>query len=194
MPERAVAMPRFTYGDYREWTGEERWELLDGQAFAMSPAPSRRHQQIVGRLFSRIEVFLHDRDCEVYAAPFDVRLPAGEEADEAVETVVQPDVSVICDPGKLDDAGCRGAPDWIVEVLSTHTAARDQVYKRDLYERHGVREYWIVHPDAESVTVFRAVDEGTRGFSAPRTFGADESWHSVVLPELRLDGSSIFAP
>lgn len=197
MLERDITTPRFTFGDYRTWVGEERWELLEGQAFAMCPAPSRRHQQITGRLFSRIEVFLRDRDCEVYAAPFDVRLPAGAEEDDAIETVVQPDVAVICDPDKLDEAGCRGAPDWIIEVLSVHTAARDQVYKRDLYERCGVREYWIANPYEESVTIFRVQEStaaGTRRFAAPLQLGADETFRSAVLPALSLDGPAIFAP
>lgn len=194
MAEEATASPHFTYGDYREWVGEERWELLDGQAYAMSPAPSRRHQQITGRLFSRIEVFLRDRPCEVYTAPFDVRLPAADEADEAIETVVQPDVAVICDPDKLDDAGCRGAPDWIIEVLSAHTAARDRVYKRDLYASRGVREYWIVDPDAGSVSVFRASAGGSLSFSEPRTLERGDILSSSVLPELRIDGPAIFAP
>jgi Uma2 family endonuclease len=124
----------------------------------MSPAPARAHQQWVLEIASQAHDQLRGEPCRVYVAPFDVRLPKAEETDERVDTVVQPDVAVICDPGKLDDAGCRGAPDWIVEVLSPRTAAKDQIRKRDLYERHGVQEYWLLHPTDRVLTVYRLVD------------------------------------
>ena len=184
--------PRFTYGDYRQWQGDDRWELIGGEAFDMSPAPSRAHQEAVGGLFSQIRTFLEGHPCRVYVAPFDVRLPVGDEADDAIETVVQPDVSVICDASKLDDAGCRGAPDWIVEVLSPRTAVRDQVQKRDLYARHGVREYWIVHPQDRLLTVYRSAAGGS-GFGAATVQEASGSTRSVVLPDLEVDWGRIFA-
>ncbi len=147
MIPREAQDPLFTYGDYRCWMGDERWELIAGEAFAMSPAPSRLHQQVVTRLCSQVDHFLDGHTCQVYVAPFDVRLPLGNEADDEIDTVVQPDLAV-CDAAKLDKAGCRGAPDFIVEVLSRSTSVRDLVQKRDLYARHGVREYWVV--DAET--------------------------------------------
>jgi Uma2 family endonuclease len=137
---------RFSYADYRTWPDSERWELIDGVAYAMSPAPSRLHQDVVLGIGAQAFVFLKDHRCRAYVAPFDVRLPEGDAADDRIETVVQPDIVVVCNPDKLDEAGCRGAPDWIVEVLSPSTALKDQTAKRDLYERHGVREYWLVHP------------------------------------------------
>jgi len=137
---------RFTYADYCTWPEEERWELIDGEAYAMAPAPARVHQDVVVAIAARIYGALGGTACRVYIAPFDVRLPDRDEADEVVTTVVQLDIAVICDPAKLDDKGCRGAPDWIIEVLSPATAAKDQIQKRALYERHGVREYWLVHP------------------------------------------------
>lgn len=109
MPQQAPAGPHFTYGDYRRWQGDERWELIDGEAHAMSPAPSRLHQQVLTRLAAQIVTALEDGPCEVYVAPFDVRLPRGEEPDEEIDTVVQPDVSVICDPEKLDGRLPRGS-------------------------------------------------------------------------------------
>jgi Uma2 family endonuclease len=154
----ALKIGRFTYGDYRRWSAEERWELIDGEAWDMCPAPTRPHQQMVVELTTQIHGFLRGRPCEVYSAPFDVRLPRADEADDQVDTVVQPDIAVICDPAKLNDAGCRGAPDWIIEVLSKRTAVKDHTVKRDLYERRGVREYWLVHPTDRVLTIYRLLD------------------------------------
>jgi Uma2 family endonuclease len=137
---------RYTYADYLQWPEDERWELIEGVAYAMAPAPTRTHQAVAGELFRQIANFLAGKPCQVYFSPFDVRLCEGSEADGCVETVVQPDIAVVCDKTKLDEAGCRGAPDWIIEILSPSTASLDHVKKKALYERHGVREYWLVHP------------------------------------------------
>jgi Uma2 family endonuclease len=155
VPSHAEQHKRFTYGDYLTWPDTERWELIDGVPYDMSPAPARTHQEFVGELFRQIANFLHDKDCRTYVAPFDVRLPKGKESDDAIDTVVQPDIAVVCNLEKLDDAGCRGAPDWVIEVLSPSTAAKDQIQKRDIYECHGVKEYWLVHPTDHTVTVYR---------------------------------------
>lgn len=151
----------FTYGDYRQWPEGERWELIDGEAYACA-APTRVHQKLTVELTRQIANFLQDKPCEVYAAPFDLRLPEKDEADDAVQTVVQPDIVVVCDEHKLDDKGCRDAPDWIIEVLSPSTASRDHVQKKSLYERHGVREYWLVHPTDHVLTRYR-LDNGAFG-------------------------------
>lgn len=147
-----------TYGEYLSWPDELRYELIDGRAYAMSPAPTRQHQGIVGELFRQIANALQGHPCRAYVAPFDVRLPRGGEADDDVDTVVQPDIVVFCDRSRLDERGARGAPDWIIEVLSPGTASHDQLLKRDLYERHGVAEYWLVHPGDRLVTVYRLLD------------------------------------
>lgn len=186
MPQQAPAQPRFTYGDYRRWHGDERWELLDGDAHAMSPAPSRLHQQVLTRLAARIVPALEDGPCEVYVAPFDVRLPRGDEPDDEIETVVQPDLSVVCDPGKLDGAGCRGAPDWVIEILSPATEARDRVHKRALYEQHGVREYWLVDPEGRTVTVYRREAETDR-FAEPEVLAATGTLAPAVLTRVEVD-------
>ena len=145
---------RFSYADYCKWTDDERWELIDGVEYDMSPAPSRIHQKLSGELFVRIYNVLKDRQCEVYAAPFDVRLPDYAEAsDKEIFTVVQPDIVVVCDASKLDERGCMGAPDLVIEILSPYTAAKDMKIKRDLYEQHGVREYWLVHPTDKTFMV-----------------------------------------
>lgn len=135
----------FTYADYLRWPEPPRRELIDGLAYAMAPAPDLAHQDAVGELFSQVKGALEGKPCRVFVAPVDVRLPKHGEADESIDTVVQPDVFVVCDPTKLDRRGVRGAPDWVVEVLSPGTAAHDQVRKRRAYEQAGVREYWLVH-------------------------------------------------
>src|ERR1035437_6969699 len=145
---------RHTYADYIGWSDGARYELIDGIAYAMSPAPTRRHQEVVGEMYRQIANTLKGSPCQPYIAPFDVRLPNANEADSDIDTVVQPDISVICDKSKLDERGCRGAPDWVIEVLSSGTASHDQIVKRALYERVGVREYWLVHPADKVVTIY----------------------------------------
>lgn len=146
-----------TYGEYLTWPEDVRYELVDGEAYLMAPAPSASHQRLVGELFRQIADALENRRCEVFLRPFDVRLPRGDEADEAVDTVVQPDLTIVCDPAKIDDRGCRGAPDWVIEVLSPATAAHDQTVKLAAFERAGVRECWFVHPTDRTVAVYRFV-------------------------------------
>jgi len=163
MPQSATKVGRFSYGDYCRWPDEERWELIDGEAYAMVPAPSRLHQEFAVELTRQIANQLRGQACRVYVAPFDVCLPRGEETDDQIDTVVQPDLAVICDPTRLDDRGCRGAPDWIIEILSPASAAHDQIRKRALYERHGVREYWILHPLDRVLTIYRLGADGSYG-------------------------------
>ncbi len=150
----------FTYGQYRTWPDEERWELIEGQAWSMSPAPTRSHQKLSVRILHLISTFLEDKPCEVYAAPFDVLFPGGDEPDDEVDTVVQPDIVVICDKSKLTLAGARGAPDLVVEILSPSTSKKDQREKFDLYQKYGVREYWVVDPAGEWLCVYRRGDDG----------------------------------
>lgn len=163
MPQAVTKAGHSSYGDYGRWPDDERWELIDGEAYAMVPAPSRLHQELAVELTRQIANQLRHHPCRVYAAPFDVRLPKGDEADEHVTTVVQPGLAVICDPAKLDDKGCRGAPDWIIEILSPDSAAHDQIRKRALYERHGVREYWLIHPVDRILTIYRLTEDKTYG-------------------------------
>jgi len=183
MPLSAPTERRFSYGDYRRWPDDERWELIDGRPFNMSPAPTRGHQQLVLEIGRQLANQLDNAECEVYVAPFDVRLPEANDTDDEIENVVQPDVVVVCDPGKLDDAGCRGAPDWIVEVLSPRTAAKDQTAKLRLYEHHGVREYWLVHPTDRVLTIYR-LDGGA--FGRPLVQPLSGETDCAALPGLRI--------
>ena len=109
---------KLTYGDYLEWTDKERWELINGEALNITPTPSRRHQGVLMALASEFYNFLEDKSCEVYVAPFDVRLPEADQPEKDITTVVQPDLTVVCDLTKLDDKGCLGTPDLIVEIIS----------------------------------------------------------------------------
>jgi len=184
----------FTYADYLKWPAGERWELIDGQAYAMSPAPSNFHQLIVGELFATIHNHLRGKPCRPFVAPFDVRLPHAGANDQQIDTVVQPDISVVCDPEKLkDNRGCLGAPDWVIEVLSPGTAIHDQRTKRALYERHGVVEYWLVHPGDRSVTIYRrqsGLQAGVYGQSL--VLGSEDDCTPQAFPELVIAVAEIF--
>lgn len=145
----------YTYADYLKWRFDEQVELIKGKLYLMSPAPKRIHQTISGRLENLIFNFLDERPCEVYVAPFDVRLPAPNlKKTNQIHTVVQPDICVVCDLSKLDDDGCLGAPDWVVEITSPRTTKKDFNEKFLLYEQSGVREYWIVQPKEMTVHLY----------------------------------------
>ncbi len=147
-----------TYGEYRTWPEDVRYELIDGEAYLMAPAPTVAHQRLVLELARQIADALEGSPCEVFLAPFDVRLPRTDEADDAIDTVLQPDLTIVCDPGKIDQRGCRGAPDWVIEILSPATAAHDQTIKLAAFERTGVPECWLVHPTDRTVAVYRLID------------------------------------
>ena len=152
----------YTYADYLTWPDDARYELIDGEAFLMAPAPRLEHQEVAGDVDHQLRNQHDGKPCRPDIAPVDVRLPRKEETDDAIDTVVQPDVLVVCDPSKIDRRGVRGAPDWLLEVLSPSTAAHDQIAKRRTYERAGVREYWLVHPGDRTLTVY-VLDNGQYG-------------------------------
>jgi Uma2 family endonuclease len=175
--------PYFTYADYCRWSEDERWELIHGAAYAMT-APLRIHQKIVSEIAGQLSPYFRNKPCEFYVAPFDVRLPKTHEADEQVDTVVQPDISVVCDESKLDDKGCRGAPDWIIEVLSPSTALKDMNTKRDVYQAHGVREYWLVHPTERWLMVYRL--NAQSAYSLPEMFALDKATPVGIFEDLSI--------
>ena len=141
----------YTYADYLTWQFQERVELIKGKIFKMSPAPLNIHQAISINLIRDMSVFFKGNNCVIRHAPFDVRLIKKTAKDQEIETVVQPDICVICDREKLDDRGCIGAPDLIVEILSPSTKNKDIKDKFELYEQNEVREYWIVDPNNKTV-------------------------------------------
>ena len=144
----------YTFADCLAWEEKERIEIISGEAFMMA-APTRQHQEISGELFRQLANFLEGKKCRVYHPPFGVRLfeKAGD-APEDVDTVVEPDITVVCDNGKLDRYGCRGAPDMVIEILSPASLRHDRLVKLNLYQQAGVREYWIVDPQNRAVQVF----------------------------------------
>jgi len=151
----------YTYADYLQWRFEEQLELIRGKIFKMSPAPAPDHQKIslaTGSIFYRK---LKKTKFQAFPAPFDVRLPVkNRKKDNEITTVVQPDLCVVCDESKIDSRGCIGAPDLIVEILSPGNATKDVKLKFDVYEKAGVREYWIVYPVEETVAVFILDESG----------------------------------
>ncbi len=154
----------YTYADYKSWPDDERWELIEGVAWNMSPAPNLSHQSISATLLSVIHAWLRGKECVVFAAPFDVVLPdrPGQHEDQAT-TVVQPDIVVICDRTRLRPFGCLGAPDWAIEILSPYTSKKDMSEKLALYEKHRVAEYWIADPGNRYIHVYRLGPEGRYG-------------------------------
>ena len=181
---------RYTFADMQTWDDGERTELIDGEVFLMAPAPAREHQKVSGELFAQLHACLRGKRCEVYAAPFDVRLfEKNGDSPEDVDTVVEPDISVVCDPSKLDDIGCKGAPDLVMEILSPSTTRRDKFTKFNLYQRAGVRECWIVDPSDKSVQVFVLED----GRYTAKDFGAAGDTVRVnVLKDCVIDLSEVF--
>ncbi len=181
----------FTYQDYLTWPVNERWELLNGRAYNMTPAPSRRHQEISDQLLTLFNNYLKGKTCRVYAAPFDVRLPQRQESDEQTSTVVQPDLVVVCDKTKLDHQGCKGSPDLVVEITSPTTFQKDLKDKFILYERVGVREYWIVYPEEKTICVFRLTHEGK--YSRPEVYTEQDSINVGIFEDLTIEVPEVFA-
>jgi len=145
---------RYSYADYLTWVDNIRRELINGFAFKMA-APSSTHQIILSNLHRDISHFLRKKPCKVFVAPFDVRLyENGEKENKKVHTVVQPDICVICDLSKIDKRGCLGSPDLIIEIVSSKNSKRDVKDKFEVYEKFGVKEYWVVRPDEKNVHVF----------------------------------------
>jgi len=185
---------RFAYRHYKTWPDSERWELIDGRAWAMSPAPLKRHQTLLGKLHLEFGNYLKGKPCKVFLAPFDVLLPSNDEADDEVDTVVQPDIVVYCDKSKLTRAGARGSPDIAVEILSPSTSKKDLSEKFSLYERHGVREYWVIDPGNQSVQVWRCTEKGRFDAGELRDFVHNFSpIASRVLEGFAIDPGELFA-
>jgi Uma2 family endonuclease len=162
IPQKEQSM-KCTYKDYLSWSHEENWEIIDGTPYCMSPAPSRKHQKISGELFAAIHGYLKGKECEIYSAPFDVRLFAENINNEDITNVVQPDLLVVCDKSKLDDRGCKGSPDLIIEIVSPATLKRDLKEKFYLYQKAGVKEYWIVYPEEKTIVVYSLNQNGKYG-------------------------------
>lgn len=181
---------RVSYRDTLAWDDGPRYELIDGEVHAMTPAPARRHQEILFELASRFKSLLEGRPCQVFIAPLDVRLAEPGTPDEDVFDVVQPDIVVVCDPAKLDERGVVGAPDICVEILSPATMKRDLRDKFALYQRHGVREYWILHPADETLSIYALEPDGRLG--PPRVLFPGDVAVSRAVPDIAADVGAVF--
>ncbi|WP_044235520.1 Uma2 family endonuclease [Haliscomenobacter hydrossis] len=180
----------YTYADYLTWQFQERVELIRGRLFPMSPAPNNLHQRILGNLHVPFWSFFQGQQCQVFLAPFDVRLPVSVKKGQST-TVVQPDISIICDPSKLDVQGCDGAPDLVVEILSPGNSKREMREKYQVYEESGVREYWLVYPLDREVRVYVLNTAGKFIGLAPVI--EDDVLQSSIFPNLKIDLKQVFA-
>ena len=180
---------RYTLADALAWDEQDRIELIYGDPVMMAP-PTRAHQKAVMELSAQLHAYLKGKKCEVYPAPFAVRLFERDgDRPEDVDTMVEPDISVVCDPSKLDDTGCKGAPDLVMEILSPSTTRHDRFTKFNLYQRAGVRGYWMVDPVEKSVLVFVLED----GRYAAKDFGAAGDRLRVnILEDCTIDLSQVF--
>ena len=183
---------QYTYADYLTWLDDKRRELINGSIHLMS-GPMRRHARITHLASWIIETFVRKRKgkCRIYHAPFDVRLPLhGSKENDKIYDVVQPDICVICDLEKLDDKGCLGAPDFIIEVLSPSTLKYDWNYKFNLYEAAGVREYWIIDPKPKVINVFILQSDGKYDLGTVYESGQKAPVH--ILEGLEIDLNELF--
>jgi len=185
---------KYTYADYLNWQFEEMVELIKGKVFRMSPAPNTEHQAISRNLLIHIGNFLQQKSCKVFHAPFDVRLPLPPEHqnEDKIDTVVQPDICVICDLDKLDEKGCKGSPDWIIEILSKSSANKDLKEKFEIYQHAGVREYWIVYPNSKTVIPYRLDEEGKFQAQRENPFSKSEHIPVNIFAELQISLKAIF--
>ncbi|WP_250630618.1 Uma2 family endonuclease [Rhodoflexus caldus] len=183
----------YTYADYLQWQLEETVELIKGKIFPMSPAPGATHQRISRKLMHFISNCFWEKSCEVFSAPFDVRLLDGKKsaaANRDIFTVVQPDISIICDAAKIDEAGCLGAPDLIVEILSKGNSKKEMKHKFSLYEENGVREYWIVVPYEQFLQQF-ILDENNR-YRLHDIYTAEDLITSFIFSDLQIPLQEVF--
>ncbi len=184
---------QYTYADYLTWQFSERVELIKGWINKMSPAPKRIHQEFSRRIEVQIDQYLKNKDCKIYDAPFDVRLIKNKgQHNKEIDTVVQPDICVICDLEKLDDYGCVGAPDWIIEILSKSSMKTDEVDKFQLYEENRVKEYWIADTENCIIKAY-LLNEKTNKYELINYYTNEyEDIPVSIFPDLKFDYNSLF--
>jgi len=184
---------KYSYADYLTWRFENAVELIKGKIWRLSPAPRTRHQRISRNLNESFLYFFKNHNCEFFYAPFDVRLydkKKSTHANKDIFTVVQPDLCIICDKEKIDEHGCIGAPDLIVEILSPGNSKKEMRIKYNLYEESGVREYWIADPEHQTVHVF-AVDEHEK-YQLSKIYLREDVLQSVIFSDLKIDLQEVF--
>ncbi|WP_138992411.1 Uma2 family endonuclease [Larkinella sp. C7] len=182
---------QYTYADYLTWRVQERLELIRGYIWKMLPALGCRHQPLVGKFYLPFGNYMKGKPCQVFMAPFDVRLPRkNKPTNETITTVVQPDLCIVCDPAKLDDAGCIGAPDLVIEVLSKGNTKKEMKEKFDAYQEAGVREYWIVQPEYDNVPVYTLNEQGQ--FIGQPPYDESDTLSPLIFPNLQIELHEVF--
>ncbi len=180
----------YTYDDYLKFTEEDKVEIIDGHIYNMSPAPSRVHQAIISELSYELKAYIKSKggSCKVYPAPFDVVLIKDNENIKNSKDIVQPDISVICDKSKLTDKGCTGTPDMIVEVVSPFNPSNDYIRKLSLYEKYGVKEYWIINPMKKNILIYNLINTG---YDMPNIYSFNDTIPVSIFNELTIDFSTL---
>jgi Uma2 family endonuclease len=181
---------RYSYADYLQWPEGQRIELIDGIPYYMVPAPSKEHQDVLRYLFRYLDRYFEDKNCDVYIAPFDVRLFGEDQADDQVFHVLQPDLTIICDRDKLDERGCNGAPDVVIEILSPSSLKTDKIVKRSIYEKAHVHQYWIADPIHQLIEIYELGTDGLYG--KPRYYTKDDRLTVSRFEGLQIDLSKVF--
>lgn len=184
----------YSYADYLTWQLNEAVELIKGKILLMSPAPNVKHQKLSIFLASRLFNYFENKACQVFSAPFDVRLYDRNKsllANKEIATVVQPDICVICDNSKLDEQGCNGAPDWIIEILSKGNSQKEVKIKHVLYAESGVKEYWLVFPYEEVINQF-VLNEDSQRYQLSNSYAGDDVAASHLFPDLKIDLVALF--
>jgi Uma2 family endonuclease len=183
----------YSFADYLTWQFKERVEIIKGKLFKMA-MPSEKHQRTSGNIHRLFANYLYRKPSRVYYPLFDVRLPKSphhrKETDTSIFTVVQPDITVVCDLTKVDDKGCDGAPDLIVEILSPSTGSKDLKDKKKVYEFAGVPEYWIVHPQDQTVLVY-ILNENNH-YVLDNIYAATDTIKTHVFKDLEVDLKDVF--
>ena len=179
---------KYTYADYLTWSEEERWEIINGVPY-LQVAPTWQHQAVLLELARQFANYLQDKSCRVFTAPFDLRIPEANEKDEETINVVQPDIIIICDNSRLKKTGYYGVPELIIEVVSPSTGQKDKIEKFNLYEKAGVKEYWIVEPDEKVVMVF-TLEEGRYG--RPQMYSEEDKVKVSIFDNLVIELKPVF--
>lgn len=183
---------RYSYADYLTWKFEQAVELIHGKIMKLA-APNTKHQRISWQLALSLGNHFKQKNCQAFAAPFDVRLHdkrKSAKANKNVLTVVQPDICVICDLKKLDEQGCLGAPDLVVEILSPGNSTKEMKIKKLLYEENEIREYWIFDPERETVFQFHLTEANV--YSPASIYVKEETLECVIFPDLQIPLEEIF--
>ena len=181
----------YTYADYLSWPEDVRAEIIEGTLY-MKAASSRIHQKLLSELHRQVANYLVGKDCEVYPAPFSVILDLDDEdnKEEDSKNVVEPDISIICDKSLLDDSGCKGTPDMIIEIISPSAGRKDKLEKFNKYEQAGLKEYWIVEPQEKMVSIFTLQDN--MRFGRPNLHSSEDKVKVSIFDDLLIELNKVF--